>query len=140
MLIIISCQKTFATESISTTQSTIAVTKIVSESIEPSPTPTICTPTVAGTEINVDPVSADSAIIRLEGLQPNEKLTLLFVAKPTATQSSEREISPFNRVEPDGRFFYQEGSLTKLEQAVENTWTVKVIHSNGVICKEFTLP
>lgn len=138
-VIVASCQP-LAADTIPTVQSTIAVTKVVSESIEPSPTPVNCTYDDEYVAINVEPLSADSARFQINGLQPGEKVTLLFVAQPTATQGSEKEISPVNRVEANGTFSYLERGLTRLDDAAENIWTVKVIHSDGVSCQEFTLP
>lgn len=137
-LTLVSCQLSSATNSDLSIQPTIVVTKVVSESIEPSPTPAICTPDLDGVDLSVESISPDSANVQLNGLQPNERVTLLFVAQPTAAQSSEKEIS--FTVESDGTLSHQERSLTKLDDATENIWTVKVIHSRGVTCEEFTLP
>lgn len=91
-------------------------------------------------ELSVEPLSSESAEVQLSGLQPDENLTLLFVAQPTATQASQIETSLTDMVEPDGSLTYQTGGLFALSDAEENIWTVKVIHARGVACQEFTLP
>ena len=121
-------------------QPTPAITRVVQETVEPSPTPPVCTPLPDGMTLMVEPISTDRAQVQLNGLQPGESLTVLFVAKPTATQSSELEIMLPGAVESDGSFIYQERGLSILSDAEENTWTVKVIHARGVACQEFTLP
>lgn len=139
ILLTVGCQPSAATVSTTTPQPTLVVTKVVLEAGEASPTPSACTPLLDGMELMVEPVSSDSAKVQLKGFEPGESLTLLFIAQPTATQSSEIEITPPNVVEPDGSFTYQERGLSILLDAKKNIWTVKVIHARGVACQEFIL-
>ena len=118
----------------------IEVTIVVKEIGSPSPTPAVCTPLPDGMKLTVEPISAESVQVQLVGLLPGESLTLLFVAKPTATESMEIEATFSNAVEPDGSFAHQKRWLPRLKDATENTWTVKVIHSRGVACQDVTLP
>lgn len=140
MVLAASCLPQTSTTSTDTVQSTVAVTRVVVESGEPTPTPAVCTPLPDGMELSVEPLSSESAEVQLSGLQPDENLTLLFVAQPTATQASQIETSLTDMVEPDGSLTYQTGGLFALSDAEENIWTVKVIHARGVACQEFTLP
>lgn len=140
ILLIIGCQPSSISVPTNTPQPTPAITRVVQETVEPNPTPPVCTPLPDGMRLTVEPISSDSAQVQLIGLLPGEGLTLVFVAKPTATQSSELEIILPSAVESDGSFTYQERGLSILSDAKENIWTVKIIHGRGVACQEFTLP
>lgn len=142
VLLVASCQPqataTISTPSVEPTPE-IIVTRVVG-TVQPTPTPAVCTPLPEGMELAVEPVSSERAKVQVQGLRSGEDVTLLFVARPTATQGSSIEIGVTNMVESDGSLTYETGGLSALMDAVENIWTVKVIHARGVACQEFSLP
>ncbi len=95
-------------------------------------------PPADGMVYTVEPAAADRVVLRLSGLQPGESLILLFSAE-SPTHKKVVELPLPDAVAADGRFAYEE-SLSRLPDATENTWTVKVIHSRGVACQDVTLP
>ncbi len=140
MMLVSGCQTAVNTSTTVTLQPTPLVVKVTSASIGATATAVSCTSLLDGMILTVEPTSSESANVQLSGLSPGESLTLLFVARPTATQTSEIEIALLDSVGENGRFQYHATGLSPLSDAPENAWSVKVIHSQGVACQDFTLP
>ena len=115
------------------------VTRQTVAGIVMEPTPFECTQP-AGVTIVVEPVSSISARFHLTGLQAGESPIFVLVPKPTATYSGYSEIPALYPADENGQLTHDTRSLEPFPDSTENSWTVKVIHAQGVTCLEFTLP
>jgi len=104
---------------------------------EPSTTPVVCAGWSEGMKVRVAPKTGTFVILELEGFQPGEQLTFLFIGEIPGTSSSRLESRPAAVVGEDGRFIWDIG-LGGIPQI--NHWQGKIIHESGVTCFEFTLP
>jgi hypothetical protein len=115
----------------------IAVTRIVSDEIIPSPTPFTCTALPDGMTIELIPLSSTLVEIEVQGLQSGEEITTVFTANVPGRNKVIK--NPGIVVGADGHYTSQE-ILRPISEESENHWKVAVIHSRGVACAEVTLP
>lgn len=117
--------------------SPVAVTKTVIEEPIPSPTPFTCTPLPADMNLYLNPLSATLLEITIEGLQPNEEITIVFTSESPGRKKVIE--NPNIRAGDDGEYTTQE-LLPAFPESEENHWQVSAIHSRGVACAEASLP
>jgi hypothetical protein len=115
----------------------VAVTKTAIEEPIPSPTPFTCTPLPMGMNLHLNPLSATLLQITIEGLQPNEEITILFTSESPGRKKVIE--NPNIRAGGDGRYTTQE-LLPAFPESEENHWQISVIHSRGIACAEASLP
>lgn len=138
LLLVVGCQP--ATALVNTPLPKVEVTKEILPFPSPSSTPAECTDLPAGAEFLVTATSPTDVQIDLNGMVPGETLVFTFIAKPSPSESRTLESMPIAPVGQDGSYTTTQGGLMPLAEALENTWTIKVIHSRGVACQEITLP
>ena len=117
----------------------VEVTRAVAPA-PPSPTPVVCTSLPDDMTLDVEAISESEVAVRLNGLQSGESLSFIFVSEIPGQRRSAIESFPVDKVAEDGQFEFNQVGLRRLDEAVTNTWEVKVVHARGVACTEITLP
>lgn len=115
----------------------VAVTKTTIEEPIPSPIPFTCAPLPADMNLYLNPLSATLLEITIEGLQPNEEITIVFTSESPGRKKVIE--NPNIRAGGDGRYTTQE-LLPPFPESDQNHWQISVIHSRGVACAEASLP
>jgi hypothetical protein len=89
--------------------------------------------------LEVTLLSENSAQVRITGLKPNEPVYTIFSSQ-TDNGAKSTECCPGETASEKGIYEYSIG-LRGAEVDLEFTdWQVRVIHSGGAACAEFTLP
>jgi hypothetical protein len=104
----------------------------------PTPVQLVCTESVDGPTLTATPLSPGKAHIELKGLEPGERLLLVFLPDE-ADGGSRMEARPETPVAADGTY----ESIENLYPSPENLtrqWEIQVVHSHGVTCGAITMP
>lgn len=107
-------------------------------SIWPSSTPVTCSPLPPGIRLVITPVSSSAVHIEMDGLQPGERLKILFTAQ-TESLLHRIEARPLQSADSNGHFIYEDDGLKPLLDGIENKWKIQIAYSRGAICTEIVL-
>ncbi len=113
----------------------IAVTRTVSESVA-QPTAVSCTPLPERLKFSVTAVSETAVELLVEGLAPNEPVTLLYKAVDSAGGTTEIETHPYN-IAKNGS--WQDQQTLRQDTNGPATWQVQLIYDQGAACTTVTL-
>ena len=115
-------------------QEVVIVTQVISPpEITPSPTPA-CTALSPGMSLEVTPNLHHSLHIAMNGLVPDEKVTVTVYSGDI--QSASWQDMPDVPVQPDGTLSLNPG----LPVEPSPHWLIRVVHSRGVACAEGNYP
>ena len=92
---------------------------------------------LSGIELSVELLSENSSHIRITGLVPNETVQAIFSSK---IEAQEREITVSGSADEKGVFEYSVGLRGQNVDTEFKDWQIRVVHSRGSACTEFSLP
>lgn len=105
--------------------------------VTPTPLPA-CDPS-STVSIQIESIDEHEIILDLGGLTPGEQVFLVFEPVPVPQEGTiVLESAPVRPADARGHLQIRQSHLESDQQP--NHWQVRVIHQNGVACKEFTLP
>lgn len=117
---------------------------VTPEEVTPEPTPTeaTCTPLPEGMTLQIETNAYGTVYVEVEGLLPGEEpLLLLTLERENQTMSLKaRDFAPIGQ---DRRFeWINDFGMEMMQGCRDDPWQgeVKIVHSRGVACEEFTLP
>lgn len=117
------------------TTESIPVTRTITESVA-QPTAVSCTPLPERLIFSVAAVSETAVDVLVEGLVPNEPITLLYKAVDSTNGTTEIEIQPYN-IGANGR--WQDQQTLRQDSTGPATWDVQLIYNEGAACTTVTL-
>lgn len=107
--------------------------------VEPTATPQ-CQP-AEGVTVEVRRISDTTLGLRVSGLQPGDKPTVIYSTSIPNEGSSMGEMYDFAEgVDENGEFSVDLPGLRPLEGQTSATWDIRFIHARGVECVAVTLP
>jgi hypothetical protein len=117
---------------------------VTPEVVTPGPTPTepACTPLPEDMTLQVETSPYGIVRVEVEGLLPGERLLLLLTLN-RGTHTTTTEVRYFAPVGEDRHYEWaNDFGMEMVQEGREEPWRgeVKIVHSRGVACEEFTLP
>ncbi|GAB4581324.1 MAG: hypothetical protein Fur0022_40710 [Anaerolineales bacterium] len=111
---------------------------------EATPTPIACSKNTSAVNIQVEPETPNKAQIIISGLEPGEKIIIVYERNLPDTDwriAKGRTVVELTKpIGDDGTFQDVMSGLNPLEDVFPNEWNVKVVHSKGVTCATFEVP